>query len=125
MSLFFSGFLDTHTEPQVSSKAWEIQTVLLIVLLKEKRGELMSVVTANDLKTKGVSAIEASLLEDEEVIISVRGRNTYVVMDLHKYAKFREYELEIALLEARADLRLDVIMKSSVNDHMLQVSDEL
>jgi hypothetical protein len=81
----------------------------------------MSVVTANDLKTKGVSAIEAGLLEDEEVIISVRGRNTYVVMDLHKYAKFREYELEIALLEARADLRHE----SSVNDHMLQVSDEL
>lgn len=64
----------------------------------------MRVVTATDLKAKGVAAVEAGLLEDEEVIISVRGRNTCVVMDLHKYAKFREYELEITLLEARADI---------------------
>lgn len=41
----------------------------------------MIVVTANDLKTKGVSVFEAGLLKDEEVIISVRGIDTYVVMD--------------------------------------------
>ena len=85
----------------------------------------MSVVTASELKTKGVSAVEAGLLEDEEVIISVRGRNTYVVMDLQKYAKFREYELEIALLEARADIEAGRYCESSVSEHMQQMSDEL
>ncbi|QUX96536.1 prevent-host-death protein [Marinomonas sp. CT5] len=85
----------------------------------------MSVVTANDLKTKGVSAVEAGLLKDEKVIISVRGRDTYVVMDLHKYAKFKEYELEIALIDAKADIEGGRYSKSSVCEHMQQVNDEL
>jgi hypothetical protein len=85
----------------------------------------MIVVTANDLKTKGVSVVEAGLLKDEEVIISVRGIDTYVVMDLHKYAKFREYELEVALIEAKADIEGCRYSKSSVSEHMQQVSDEL
>lgn len=85
----------------------------------------MRVVTATDLKAKGVAAVEAGLLEDEEVIISVRGRNTYVVMDLHKYTKFREDELEIALLKARADIEAGRYFDRSVNDHMQQISEEL
>lgn len=35
----------------------------------------MNTMTANELKTKGVSALEARLKADEEVIISVRGRD--------------------------------------------------
>jgi hypothetical protein len=58
------------------------------------------------------------LLEDEKVIISIQGIDTYVVMDLHRYAKFREYALEIALLEARADIDAGRYCESSVNDHM-------
>lgn len=46
-------------------------------------------------------------------------------MDLHKYAKFREYELEIALLEARTDIEAEHYFDSSVNDHMQQISEEL
>jgi PHD/YefM family antitoxin component YafN of YafNO toxin-antitoxin module len=85
----------------------------------------MNTVTANELKTKGMSAVEACLQVDEEVIISVRGQDKYVVMDLKKYAKLREYELEIALQEARADVDAGRYSLGSVGDHMRQVTDEL
>jgi PHD/YefM family antitoxin component YafN of YafNO toxin-antitoxin module len=86
---------------------------------------IMNTVTANELKTKGISAVEARLQVDEEVIISVRGKDKYVVMDLEKYAKLREYELAIALQEARADVDAGRYSIGSVSDHMLQVTDEL
>ncbi|MCX6031886.1 MAG: type II toxin-antitoxin system prevent-host-death family antitoxin [Chloroflexi bacterium] len=45
----------------------------------------MAVVTANDLKTKGISDIERILQDAQEVVISVRGKPRYVVMDLAHY----------------------------------------
>ena len=85
----------------------------------------MDTITANELKIKGASAVEACLREHEEAIISVRGRDKYVVMDLKKYAKLREYELEIALLEAKADIEAGRYSTGSVADHMRQVTGEL
>jgi len=85
----------------------------------------MNTVTANELKTKGMSAVEARLQVNEEVIISVRGQDKYVVIDIEKYAKLREYELEIALQEARADVDAGRYSIESVNHQMLQVKDEL
>ena len=40
----------------------------------------MSTIPANELKTKGVSAIENALEGSEEAILSARGREKYVVM---------------------------------------------
>lgn len=85
----------------------------------------MNTVTANELKTRGVSAVEARLKVDEEVIISVRGQDRYVVMDIEKYAKLREYELVIALQEAKADVEAGRYTTESVVDHMKQVTDDL
>ncbi len=45
----------------------------------------MSYLTANDLKTKGVAVIEALLAEHTEAIVSVRGKNRFVVMDIEQY----------------------------------------
>ena len=83
----------------------------------------MNTVTANELKTKGVSAVEACLKEDEEVIISVRGKNRYVVMDVDKYARLREYELTIALQEAKAEVEAGSYVTESVADHVKRVTD--
>ena len=85
----------------------------------------MNTVTANELKTKGMSAVEARLKVDEEVIISVRGQDKYVVMDLEKYAKLREYELEIALQEARADVDAGRYHTDSVSEHMARVTNDV
>jgi len=57
------------------------------------------------------------------VIISVRGKDRYVVMDLDKYARLREYELTIAQQEAKVDVEADCIITESVADHVQRVTD--
>ena len=61
-------------------------------------------ISANDLKTKGVSAIEFALRTAPEAIVSVRGKDKFVVMDMAQYHYLRECELEAALAQTRADL---------------------
>jgi len=85
----------------------------------------MNAVTANELKTRGISAVEDLLETEEEVIISVRGVDKYVVMGLEKYAKFREAELDMAVKEAKADYEAGRTITESVDDHMKRVTDEV
>jgi PHD/YefM family antitoxin component YafN of YafNO toxin-antitoxin module len=85
----------------------------------------MSALAANDLKTKGISAVEARLAVDEEVIISVRGQDRYVIMDLEKYNKLREYELAMAVQEAKAAVAAGHYVTESVADHMRRISDDV
>jgi PHD/YefM family antitoxin component YafN of YafNO toxin-antitoxin module len=85
----------------------------------------MNSVTANELKIKGVSILEDRLKVDEEVIVSVRGQDRYVVIDLEKYTKLREYELAIALQEAKADVEAGRFTVETVAEHMKRVADDL
>ena len=85
----------------------------------------MNILTANELKTRGISAVESHLKEDEEVIISVRGKDRYVVMDIQKYTRLREYELAGALHEAKADVEAGRYTTESIAEHMKQVASEL
>jgi prevent-host-death family protein len=85
----------------------------------------MRSVTANELKTRGVSAVEDRLEAGEDVIISVRGKDRYVVMSLEKYDQLRELELEHALREARADYAAGRTVTESVDEHMRRVADDV
>jgi len=85
----------------------------------------MNAVTANELKTRGISVVEDLLETEEEVIISVRGVDKYVVMGLEKYARIRESELDIAVREARADYEAGRTITESVDDHLKRVIDEI
>ena len=85
----------------------------------------MNAITANELKIRGISAVEDQLKNEEEVIISVRGRGRYVVMSLEKYARLREFELDMAVMEAKADYKDGNIITESVEDHMKRVTDAL
>ena len=42
-------------------------------------------ISANDLKTKGVSAIEFALSTAPEAIVSVRGKDKFVMIDIAHY----------------------------------------
>ena len=64
-------------------------------------------ISANDLKTKGISAIELALSTAPEVIFSVRGKDKFVVMDIAHYHYLLECELDAALAETRADIAAD------------------
>ncbi|MBK9615217.1 MAG: type II toxin-antitoxin system Phd/YefM family antitoxin [Uliginosibacterium sp.] len=78
----------------------------------------MASISANDLKTKGVAAIEAALRERPEALVSVRGKDRFVVMDLAHYHHLRECELEAALAETRADLAAGRAIEESAEAHL-------
>jgi len=85
----------------------------------------MNSITANELKTRGVSAVEDRLKTEEEVIITVRGADKYVVMSLEKYTRLREIELEMAVAEARADYEAGRVIKENIDEHLKRVTDDL
>ena len=61
----------------------------------------MGIISANELKTRGVSSISEQLAEEPEAFITVRGKKRYVVMDIEHFQYLRECELESALLELK------------------------
>jgi prevent-host-death family protein len=79
-------------------------------------------VTANELKTKGIAAINKILSVAGEVIITVRGKGKFVVLPLEKYNKLREYELEAALEETRNELKEGKFTEESVEEHIKRIS---
>ncbi len=85
----------------------------------------MNKITANQLKTKGVSILEQSLVDNPEIIITVRGEEKYVVMNMTQYTYLRECELETALHEARADYAAGNYVVESVDDHISRLKNEL
>ena len=84
----------------------------------------MNHVSANDLKTRGVSAIESALAEHTEAIVSVRGKERYVVMDLAHYQHLRECQLESALADARADVAAGRVIRESAQAHVERLEAE-
>ncbi|OIO56637.1 MAG: prevent-host-death protein [Alphaproteobacteria bacterium CG_4_10_14_0_2_um_filter_63_37] len=81
----------------------------------------MGQISANDLKTRGISAIEAVLADHAEAIVSVRGKGRYVVMDIEHYNHLRECELEAALAETRADLAAGRAVEESPEAHLARL----
>jgi PHD/YefM family antitoxin component YafN of YafNO toxin-antitoxin module len=83
----------------------------------------MNIIPANDLKTKGIKAIEEALMQQTEVSVSIRGQSKYVVMSLSQYQYLRECELEAALAESRADLEAARFVKETVNSHIKRIEE--
>lgn len=81
----------------------------------------MSNLTANDLKTKGIAAIEAVLADRSEAIVSVRGKDRFVVMDIAQYHYLRECELDAALAETHADVAAGRFVKELAEAHVKRV----
>jgi len=81
----------------------------------------MTQLTANDLKLRGVAAIESALSDQTEVTISVRGKDRFVVMNIAHYHYLRECELEAALVQTRADVAAGHAVQESANEHMARL----
>ena len=78
----------------------------------------MNTITANELKTRGVASIDAALKDQNEVTISVRGQDRYVVMDMEVYGRLRVCELEAALYQARREIAEGQGIEEGVDDHL-------
>ena len=83
----------------------------------------MTIISANDLKTKGVKAIEDALLTQLEAPVTVRGQVKYVVMSNAQYQHLRECELEAALAESKADLEAGRFVKETVAQHIQRIKE--
>jgi hypothetical protein len=81
----------------------------------------MSHISANDLKTKGISAIERALSQAPEAIVSVRGKDRFVVMDMAHYHYLRECELDAALAQTRADMAAGRTVQESPEAHLARL----
>ncbi len=81
----------------------------------------MSHISANDLKTKGISAIELALSTAPEAIVSVRGKDKFVVMDMAQYHYLRGCELDAALAQTRADLAAGRMVQESPEAHLARL----
>lgn len=78
----------------------------------------MSQLTANDIKVRGIAAIEEALANQTEATISVRGTQRFVVMEMAQYHYLRECELEAALVQSRADVSAGRAIQETADAHM-------
>ena len=83
----------------------------------------MTSISANTLKTQGISAIAQALSDAPEAVVSVRGKDRFVVMDIAHYRYLRECELAAALAESQADLAEGRFVRESVEAHLARLDD--
>ena len=77
----------------------------------------MATITANQLKS--------IIGENKAAIVTVRGEEKYVVMDLETYNHLRECELEAAITETKRELEQGEILDDTIDEHMKRIADEL
>ena len=85
----------------------------------------MSTVAAGELKKRGIAALLPSLDAEGEAVITVRGKDRFVVLTLGKYNEMREGELVRAVREARADYDAGRILDRDLDAHMRRIADEV
>ncbi|MBT6966305.1 MAG: hypothetical protein HN998_01665 [Candidatus Thioglobus sp.] len=78
-------------------------------------------IVANELKTRGVGVFDDALKNNDEAIITVRGKSKYVTVSLDRYNHLRECELETALLEAKAEIKAGKGRLMSADEHIAQL----
>ena len=81
-------------------------------------------ITANELKVKGVTIIDDIVNENDSAIITVRGKEKYIVLKLEDYNKLREMELDDAIRESQEDLAAGRFHKDGIEEHMKRVAND-
>lgn len=87
--------------------------------------DTIMIVSANDIKTKGVTLIDKLFETMSEVIINVRGKNKYVVIDIERYKQLRELELDRLYEETMQEIKEGRFKTQSVEEHLSELRDAL
>ena len=82
-------------------------------------------ISANEVKTKGVQIFGKMLEKFDELIINVRGKDRYVVLDIERYEEFRKSELDIAYMKAMQDIEAGRYKSQSAKEHIEELIGEL
>lgn len=83
------------------------------------------VISANDVKTKGVTIFSSLLEKFDELIINVRGKNKYVVLDIERYKELRENELDLAYMKTMKDIEKGNYKTQNAKEHIEELKNEL
>jgi len=82
-------------------------------------------ISANEVKQRGVSLFDTLLDKFDELIINVRGKDKYVVIDIERYKEFRTNELDLAYMQTMQDIEKGNYRSQSAAEHLAELKDEL
>ncbi|MFA7083653.1 MAG: type II toxin-antitoxin system prevent-host-death family antitoxin [Arcobacteraceae bacterium] len=83
------------------------------------------IINANEVKTKGVSIFATLLEKFDELIINVRGKNSFVVLDIERYKELRANELDLAYLKTMQDVEKGNYKTQSAKEHIKELKNAL
>jgi len=78
-------------------------------------------ISANTIKTKGVSFINKFIKNKDEVIVSVRGKRKYVILPIEEYEHIRDLEIEQAVKQAEDDYNNNRYIAESAEEHFKRI----
>ncbi|MCX7122907.1 MAG: type II toxin-antitoxin system Phd/YefM family antitoxin [Gammaproteobacteria bacterium] len=96
-------------------------TLLYNTLNSTIKSTFMNIITANDLKLRGVSLLQKALQDEKEIGISVRGHAQFIVIKKAHYDYLRECEILAALAETQDDLINGRFVTESVEAHIKRI----
>jgi len=82
-------------------------------------------VTANDVKQRGVSLFGELLEKFDEIVVNVRGKQKYVVMDVERYKKLRTLELDNAYREVMEDYKNGDYKVLTAEEHIKNIFEDV
>lgn len=82
-------------------------------------------INANEVKLKGVSLFTDLLEKFDELVINVRGKDKFVVLDIERYKELRDKELEMAYIETMQDVEAKRYKTQTASEHIKELMDEL
>ncbi|AEJ20403.1 type II toxin-antitoxin system prevent-host-death family antitoxin [Gracilinema caldarium] len=87
---------------------------------------MITTISANDLKVKGITAIDELVANNTDgVVVTVRGKEKYVILPIDEYNHLREYELEMAIQEAKNDISNGKFHNDGIAKHLERVSSDV
>ena len=78
-------------------------------------------ITANELKTRGVSFLEDIVNSNGSAIISTHGKDKYAILKIEDYNKLRELELDLAIKESLEEIKEGKAYDNGIEEHMKRV----
>jgi prevent-host-death family protein len=79
--------------------------------------EVDMIITANELKTKGISLVENLIKQTGEVFVSVRGKKKFVILPVEEYEKLKEAELVSIINQAEKDYEEGRYVVETAEEH--------
>jgi len=82
-------------------------------------------VSANEVKTKGVSLFANLLGKFDELVINVRGKDKFIVLNIERYRELRAKELDMAYIETKEEIENKEYKSQSASEHIQELMHEL